>query len=125
MVGRPSVLRPADDGSTRRCGADALAPAETQLVAEDYGAGSDDTYLIASTALDVVEGGVQDADRRAWHRRGEDERSAVVDNIMPHDGGGKEDRCAKGQSQHAERGVPVDKDVSYAPPLAARAFPNV
>ena len=56
---------------------------------------SDGAHLIASTALDVVERGVQEADRRAWHRRGENEGPAVVDDVMPHGCGRKENGCLK------------------------------
>ena len=81
----------------------------------------DDTDLIAGTALDVVERGVQDADGRARHRRRENEGPAIVDDVLADNGGGENDRWVE-VSTRLECG---QGKTSYAPPLAARALPNV
>ena len=71
--------------------------------------------------LDVVERGVQDADCRARHGSCENEGSAIVDDVLPDNGGGENYRLVR-VSTRQERGQGKTAD---APPLAARALPNV
>ena len=55
--------------------------------------------LVPSPAPDVVERGVQDGHRRAGHRCGEDERATIVDDVLTHDGGCKEDGYGQVRSE--------------------------